>query len=54
MVTEFTQQSITKEDTMFPRISRSKKNGSTYEYLVISESIHVRGKGSTTRNVAAI
>jgi len=52
MVTEFTQQPIKKEDTMFPRISRSKKNGRTYEYLVISESIHVRGKGSTTRNVA--
>jgi transposase len=37
---------------MFPRISKSTKNGRTYEYLVISESIHVRGKGSTTRNVA--
>jgi len=37
---------------MFPRISKSTKNGRTYEYLVISESIHVKGKGSTTRNVA--
>ena len=37
---------------MFPRISKSTKNGRAYEYLVISESIHVRGKGSTTRNVA--
>ena len=52
MVTEFTQQPITKEGTMFPRISKSTKNGRAYEYLVISESIHVRGKGSTTRNVA--
>jgi len=52
MVTEFRRQPITKEDTMFPRISKSTKNGRTYEYLVISESIHVKGKGSTTRNVA--
>jgi transposase len=37
---------------MFPRISRSTKNGRTYEYLVISESVHVKGKGSTTRNIA--
>ena len=37
---------------MFPRITRSKKNGHQYEYLVISESIHVKGKGSTTKNVA--
>ncbi len=37
---------------MFPRISRSKKKSGTYEYLVISESIHVKGKGSTTRDVA--
>ena len=37
---------------MFPRISRSTKNGSAYEYLVVSESIHVKGKGSTTRNIA--
>ena len=52
MVTEFTQQPITKEATMFPRISKSTKNGRSYEYLVISESIHVTGKGSTTRNIA--
>ncbi len=52
MVTEFTQPPLTKEDTMFPRISKSTKNGRSYEYLVISESIHVKGKGSTTRNVA--
>lgn len=37
---------------MFPRISRSTKNGRTYEYLVVSESVHVKGKGSTTRNIA--
>ncbi len=37
---------------MFPRISKSTKNGRSYEYLVISESIHVTGKGSTTRNIA--
>lgn len=37
---------------MFPRISRSKKNSRTYEYLVISESVHIKGKGSTTRNIA--
>jgi transposase len=37
---------------MFPRISKSKKKSGTYEYLVISESFHVKGKGSTTRNIA--
>ncbi len=37
---------------MFPRISRSTKNGKKYEYLVVSESVHVKGKGSTTRNIA--
>jgi len=37
---------------MFPRISKSTKNGRTYEYLVISESVHIKGKGSTTRNTA--
>ena len=37
---------------MFPRISRSNKKSGTYEYLVISESVHVKGKGSTTRDVA--
>ncbi len=37
---------------MFPRIARSEKKSGTYEYLVISESVHVKGKGSTTRNVA--
>ena len=39
---------------MFPRISKSTKNGKSYEYLVISESIHVSGKGSTTRNIATL
>ena len=37
---------------MFPRIARSKKKSGTYDYLVISESLHVKGKGSTTRNIA--
>lgn len=37
---------------MFPRIARSKKKSGTYDYLVISESVHVKGKGSTTRNIA--
>jgi len=37
---------------MFPRISKSTKNERSYEYLVISESVHVKGKGSTTRNIA--
>lgn len=37
---------------MFPRITKSTKNGHTYEYLVISESIRIKGKGSTTKNIA--
>jgi transposase len=37
---------------MFPRISTAKRKSGTYEYLVISESIRVKGKGSTTRNIA--
>jgi len=37
---------------MFPRITKSTKNGTAYEYLVISESIRKKGKGSTTRNIA--
>ncbi len=37
---------------MFPRISKIKNKSATYEYLVISESIRVKGKGSTTRNIA--
>ena len=37
---------------MFPRIVKSKKKSGTYEYLVISESVHIKGKGSTTRNIA--
>ena len=39
---------------MFPRISKSTKNGKSYDYLVISESVHVKGKGSTTRNIATL
>jgi len=37
---------------MFPRILKSTKNEKTYEYLVVSESFHKKGKGSTTRNIA--
>lgn len=37
---------------MFPRIVKSPKKSGTYEYLVISKSIHVKGKGSTTKNIA--
>ena len=37
---------------MFPRIVKSQKNSKTYEYLVISESIRKKGKGSTTKNIA--
>lgn len=37
---------------MFPRIMKFVKKSQTYEYLVISESIHVKGKGSTTKNIA--
>jgi len=37
---------------MFPRIAKSKKKSGEYEYLVISESVHIKGKGSTTRNIA--
>jgi len=37
---------------MFPRIVKSKKKSGTYEYLVVSESVRVKGKGSTTKNIA--
>jgi hypothetical protein len=37
---------------MFPRIQETTKKGITYEYLVISESIRTKGKGSTTKNLA--
>ncbi len=37
---------------MFPRITKSTKNGKSYEYLVLSESIRKKGKGSTTQNIA--
>jgi len=37
---------------VFPGIVKSKKKSGIYEYLVISESVHIRGKGSTTRNIA--
>lgn len=37
---------------MFPRIVSSKRKNATYEYLVISESEYVKGKGSITRNIA--
>jgi transposase len=37
---------------MFPRITKAKRKSRTYEYLVISESVRVKGKGSTTKNIA--
>ncbi len=37
---------------MFPRIVNSKRKYGTYQYLVLSESIRIKGKGSTTRNIA--
>lgn len=37
---------------MYPRIQKSNKKDTAYEYLVISESIRIKGKGSTTRNIA--
>lgn len=37
---------------MFPRITKSIKNGRIYEYLVVSESVRIKGKGSTTKNIA--
>jgi transposase len=37
---------------MFPRIVTSHKKSGAYRYLVLSESIHIKGKGSTTRNIA--
>ncbi|KPA15045.1 hypothetical protein MHK_004737, partial [Candidatus Magnetomorum sp. HK-1] len=37
---------------MFPRIAKSIKKSGEYQYLVISESVHIKGKGSTTRNIA--
>ncbi len=39
---------------MFPRISKSTKNNKLYEYLVISESVHIKGKGSTTKDIAKL
>lgn len=37
---------------MFPRIMTVRKPEKTYQYLVISESVRIKGKGSTTRNIA--
>ena len=37
---------------MFPRIMTVRKPNKTYQYLVISESVRMQGKGSTTRNIA--
>jgi transposase len=39
---------------MFPRITKSIRNGHTYQYLVISESVRIKGKGSTTKNIATL
>jgi len=37
---------------MFPRIVTVRKPNKNYQYLVISESVRIKGKGSTTRNIA--
>jgi transposase len=37
---------------MFPRIVTVRKPNKTYQYLVISESVRIQGKGSTTCNIA--
>ncbi len=37
---------------MFPRLMTVRKPNKTYQYLVISESVRLQGKGSTTRNIA--
>jgi len=37
---------------MFARIMTVRKPNKTYQYLVISESVRVKGQGSTTRNIA--
>lgn len=37
---------------MFPRIMTVRKPNKNYRYLVISESVRIKGKGSTTRNIA--
>ena len=39
-------------EMMFPRIVTVRKPNKTYQYLVISESVRIPGKGSTTRNIA--
>jgi transposase len=39
---------------MFPRLITEKRNNKTYKYLVISESIRIKGKGSTTKNIARL
>lgn len=37
---------------MFPRIQKANRKDTAYEYLVISESVRIKGKGSTTINIA--
>ena len=37
---------------MFPRIMTVRRPNKDYRYLVISESVRIEGKGSTTRNIA--
>ena len=39
---------------MFPRIKTYHRKGKTYEYLVISESVHQPGKGSTTKDIGIL
>lgn len=39
---------------MFPRVKKYSKKGREYKYLVISESLYIEGKGSTTKDVAQL
>ena len=41
-------------EDMFLRITKLIQNSHQYEYLLISESVHVKGKGSTTKNVTSL
>jgi transposase len=39
---------------LFPRIIKEQRKNTTYEYLVISESVRLNSKTSTTRNIARL
>ena len=36
---------------MYVRIKKIRNSGTTYEYLVISESFYKKGKGSITKDI---